>query len=38
MAKPFLSAASMAMVGHADQKFVTYPIEPVQASSGLHVH
>ena len=35
MAKPFLSAASMAMVGHADQKFVTYPIEPVQASSGL---
>jgi 2-polyprenyl-6-methoxyphenol hydroxylase-like FAD-dependent oxidoreductase len=35
IAKPFLTGASMAMVGHADQKFVTYPIEPIQALSGL---
>ncbi|MFY7985059.1 MAG: FAD-dependent monooxygenase, partial [Burkholderiaceae bacterium] len=35
MAKPFLTGASMAMVGHADQKFVTYPIAPVVKSSGL---
>lgn len=35
VAKPFLTGASMAMVGHADQKFVTYPIAPVEKSSGL---
>jgi len=34
-AKPFLTGASMAMVGHADQKFVTYPIAPIQPSDGL---
>ncbi len=28
--KPFLTGASMIMVGHQDQKFVCYPIEPVR--------
>jgi 5-methylphenazine-1-carboxylate 1-monooxygenase len=27
---PFLTGASMVMVGHQDQKFVCYPIEPVR--------
>jgi 2-polyprenyl-6-methoxyphenol hydroxylase-like FAD-dependent oxidoreductase len=29
-ARPYLSGASMIMAGHADQKFVCYPIEPVR--------
>ncbi len=29
VAPPFLSGATMIMAGHADQKFVCYPIEPV---------
>lgn len=31
LATPFLSGASMIMAGHADQKFVCYPIEPARA-------
>jgi 2-polyprenyl-6-methoxyphenol hydroxylase-like FAD-dependent oxidoreductase len=29
-ARPYMSGASMIMAGHADQKFVCYPIEPVR--------
>ncbi|OCW58240.1 flavin-dependent oxidoreductase [Hoeflea olei] len=34
-AKPFLTGASMAMAGHEWQKFVTYPISPVDPETGL---
>lgn len=35
LAKPFLSGASMAMVGHEWQKFVTYPISEADPETGL---
>ena len=35
LAAPFLSGATMAMIGHSDQKFVTYPIEVPNAETGL---
>ncbi|WP_422371676.1 flavin-dependent oxidoreductase [Hoeflea sp.] len=34
-AKPFLTSASMAMIGHEWQKFVTYPISPADPETGL---
>ncbi|MDF1608095.1 flavin-dependent oxidoreductase [Hoeflea sp. YIM 152468] len=34
-AKPFLTGATMAMVGHEWQKFVTYPISEADPGSGL---
>ncbi|MEQ8481255.1 MAG: flavin-dependent oxidoreductase [Hoeflea sp.] len=34
-AKPFLTGASMAMIGHEWQKFVTYPISPADPETGL---
>lgn len=37
IAKPFLTGATMAMAGHAMQKFVTYPISPVDPASGTQV-
>lgn len=36
-AKPFLSGSSMIMAGSAKQKFVAYPIAPVDPISGLQV-
>jgi 2-polyprenyl-6-methoxyphenol hydroxylase-like FAD-dependent oxidoreductase len=35
LAKPFLSGASIAYAGHEFQKFVTYPIAPVDPDTGL---
>ncbi|WP_420407427.1 flavin-dependent oxidoreductase [Hoeflea sp.] len=34
-AKPFLTGASMAMIGHEWQKFVTYPISAADPETGL---
>jgi 5-methylphenazine-1-carboxylate 1-monooxygenase len=34
-AAPFLTGRSMIMAGHADQKFVCYPLEPVRDGSQL---
>lgn len=33
-AKPFRGGASMALIGHATQRFVTYPISPVDPETG----
>lgn len=35
LAKPFLTGASMAMIGHEWQKFVTYPISETDPETGL---
>ena len=35
LARPFLSGASMVLMGHATQRFVAYPISPTAADSGL---
>jgi len=35
LAKPFLTGASMAMIGHEWQKFVTYPISGIDPETGL---
>ncbi|AQG77983.1 flavin-dependent oxidoreductase [Spirosoma montaniterrae] len=34
VAEPFLTGRSMVMIGHADQKFVAYPIDPLLAYQG----
>ena len=36
--KPFLSGASMAMAGHEDQKFVTYPISKPDANGAANIN